>query len=357
MRLSLLVRIALLTGILLLPGWMGVGLTQDKAKEKTPPPAPKKDIPKTNAEANKTDAGKKGDASGTEKKPSVDAGEESADEAAIRKGAEAFVASYNSHDAKAVAELFSLKAEITDEDGDLVKGREAIQQDFEKVFKSFPKSTIKIEISSIRVLTPNIAIEEGTLRGKGDPDGDENLSSYVAVHVKVDGRWMIASVKDYDALEEAASPTINDRLQDLAWMVGEWMDESPDTVVRTVCRWHDNGNFLIQEYQVQIDGVVAMSGTQRIGWDAVRKHFRSWVFDSKGGFSQGVWMQAGDEWIVRSEGSTAVGEAVSAINIYRLIDNDTIGYRSTNRMIDGERQDDVDEFIVKRRPPDPDSKK
>ena len=245
--------------------------------------------------------------------------------------------------------MFALKAEFTDEDGNLIKGREAIARDFEQLFQDHPKCKIKVEIDSIRVLTPNIAVEEGTVRGQPVPDEGENVSSYVVVHVKVDGRWVIASVKDYEA--ESENLTANDHLQELAWLVGEWIEESPDSVVHTVCRWHDSDNFLMQEFQVQIGGEIAMSGTMRIGWDAVRKQFKSWVFDSHGGHAEGLWLRDGDEWIVKSQGATAAGETASATNVYRQIDGDTLGWRSLERVIDGERQEDIDEIVVKRRPP------
>jgi uncharacterized protein (TIGR02246 family) len=312
---------------------------------KAPPPALKADAGKKPAEAAKNPIEPARPNSG---KPAEDP-----DETTIRTSAEAFTKLYNAHDAKGLAALFAPKAEMIDEDDQVVKGRDAIEKEFASVFKQHPKATMQVDVDSVRVLTPNLAIEEGLARSKDSPDGPEDLTVYVAIHVKVDGKWLLACVRDWDAPPEKRSP--HDNLQELAWLVGEWIEESSDSVVQTKCEWHDNGNFLMQEFKVHIGGDIAMSGTQRIGWDAVAKQFRSWVFDSHGGHAGGLWLRDGDEWIVKSQGATAAGETASATNIYRRIDDDTIGWRSIDRVIDGERQDDIKEFIMKRRPPLPGS--
>src|SRR4029077_5424960 len=97
------------------------------------------------------------------------------------------------------------------------------------------------------------------------PDDPESVTDYVAIHVKTDGKWLLACVRDWDV--PPAEPTPHDRLEELAWLVGEWIEEGPDSNVHTVWKWHDNGNFLMEEFKVQIAGEVAMSGTVRVGWD------------------------------------------------------------------------------------------
>jgi uncharacterized protein (TIGR02246 family) len=353
LRFSFFVRGAVVTAAVLIISWVGFAQvsekTPDKPREKGTSQTKKDAKPPTSEGAPKAIGAPA--AEKAEGKPTETAASDAADEAAIRQGAVRFVEAYNAHDAQGISELFAQKAEFTDEAGNLIKGRDAIQKDFAKMFEQFPKSSIKIDIDTIRVLTPNIAVEEGIVRGTPVPEEPENVSSYVAVHVKIEGRWLIASVKDFDVDDEPL--TANDHLQELAFLRGEWLEESAETVVNTVCDWHDNGNFLMQEYRVQIEGKVAMSGTMRIGWDGVRKQFRSWVFDSQGGFAQGMWLRNDDEWIVKTEGATAAGEAASATQIYRMIDADTIGWRSIDRVIDGERQEDIPEIVVKRRPPPP----
>ena len=47
-------------------------------------------------------------------------------------------------------------------------------------------------------------------------------------------------------------------------------------------------------------------GTQRIGWDPVAGQFRSWDFDSQGGYSEGLWSRDGDRWIIKMSACCAV---------------------------------------------------
>jgi len=277
--------------------------------------------------------------------------DDDADEKAIRESADAFTRLYNEHDAKGLAALFSPKAEVVDEDGKLVKGRDAIQAEFAQQFQEQPKCSMRVDVESIRVLTPNIALEEGVARCAEGPGESEEVTVYTCVHIKVDGKWLLASVSDFAAPPEALTP--HEHLQDLAWMVGDWVDESPDSTVHSTCEWHASGNFLMNHFAVQFAGSVSMHGTTRIGWDAVAKRFRSWMFDSEGGFTEGLWIQQGDEWIVKTNGATADGEVCSSTNVYRTIDRDTFTFRSYDRVVDGELTDDIVEVVIKRRAPAP----
>ena len=67
--------------------------------------------------------------------------------------------------------------------------------------------------------------------------------------------------------EARAVTEASDNLKQLEWMVGEWIDESPDTVVEHRCAWSADGHFLLGKFLVQIEKRPAMTGTTRIGWD------------------------------------------------------------------------------------------
>jgi uncharacterized protein (TIGR02246 family) len=279
------------------------------------------------------------------------AADEVADEKKIRASAEAFTRLYNEHDAKGLAALFAPKAELIDEDGNAVKGREEIEKAFADVFQQHPQASMEVEVESVKLMSM-LAIEEGTARSKNAPDEPESVTAYIAIHVKIDSKWELACVRDWDAPADELSP--HEQLeQSLSWLIGDWIDEGHDSVVHTTCNWHDNGNFLLQEFQVNVGGEIAMSGTVRIGFNAVANQFQSWVFDSHGGHSSGLWFRDGDRWLVRMQGATAKGEVGSSTNYYRPIDDDTIAWGSYDRVVDGERLDDIAELVVKRRAPSP----
>lgn len=357
---------------ILLLGLSGLGLAQVQEKVKAKAPAskaaPKSGTTKPAApqpETKKAEQPKKPsppvkpipDDEPAEEKPAKkteDAGKESADaelEAAILKSAEAFVAAYNKHDAQAIAELFTEKAELWDEDGNLTKGREAIEQNFAEIFKEFPEGKVEIQVESIRLLTPHIAMEEGLVIGTPVPDGPQVLTNYTVIQVKVDDEWKLASVSDTEAASEQL--TAHDHLQQLAWMVGDWMDENPEAIIKSSCDWDASGNYLLHEFAVQISGGMNASGSIRIGWDPLTRQIKSWVFDADSGYAEGLWTRIGDEWIVHVRGVNADGEATSAISVYRYIDDETFSWRSYDRTVGGEPQDDIPENVIKRHPPAP----
>ena len=342
---------SLIAVAVLCAGW--AVFAQAPPTKQVPTPKATAPSPKTEKPADvpaKATNGKTSDTKAADSKSARSDDAESADELAIRESAEVFAKAYNAHDAKAVSLLYALKAEMTDEDGNLLKGRDAIEQDFDQTFKEFPECKIQIEIESIRILTPNIAVEEGIVRGQPIPDQGENVSSYVAVHVKVDGKWSIASVSDFEAPAEL-SP--RDHLQELSWMVGDWIEESPDSHVKSSCRWDDSGNYLLHDFVLHIPGGVVASGSIRIAWDQMTGQFKSWAFDADGGYSEGLWTQDGNEWIVKARGANPRGEAMSSTNVYRYVDQDTMTWRSYDRVVGGKRQPSVPETFVKRQSPPP----
>jgi uncharacterized protein (TIGR02246 family) len=275
----------------------------------------------------------------------------SPEEKDVRENVERFEKLYNAHDIKGLVAMFTPRAEMIDDDGTVTKGREAIEELLTKTFKETPKASMEIDVDTVRVLSSDLVIEEGVTRSKDSPDDDEEVTTYVAIHAKLDGKWLLASVRDWGVPPAELTP--HDHLEELAWLVGEWIEESDDSVVHSVCKWHDNDNFLMQEFNVRIGGQIAMSGTMRIGWDAVRKQFKSWVFDSYGGHVEGYWTRDNDQWIVKSQGATATGEAASATTIYRPVDAETVVWRSFDRVIDGESREDIEPVTLKRRPPAP----
>ena len=136
-------------------------------------------------------------------------------------------------------------------------------------------------------------------------------------------------------------------------MLGEWVNESDDAVGSTTCTWSDDGNFLLREFDVKVEGRIALSGTQRIGWDAQRKQFRTWVFDDGGGFAEGLMSRDGDRWVVKAIGVRSDGQSVSVTNAITVLGKDRILWETSDRTVGGEAMPDTDRFDLVRRAPDP----
>ena len=272
----------------------------------------------------------------------------SADEAAIRANIAQFVKAYNAGDAKAVAALFAADGQIVDKEGNESEGREAIAKAFSELFTATPKKQLEVFVDSIRFIGAELAVEVGSTKETPSPNEPPEYDRYTVLHVKRDGKWQMALARD----EEGPPPTGHERLQPLAWLVGEWIDDGGSAVVRSSCRWSDDKNFLLQEFKLQISGRDAMNVSQRIGWDPLAKQIRAWVFDSEGGFGESLWTLDDNGWIIKATGVRPDGTTASATNV--LIPTGTDGYvwRSTDRVVAGERQAPMEVKVV-RKPPQP----
>jgi uncharacterized protein (TIGR02246 family) len=272
----------------------------------------------------------------------------SADELAIRQLDEVFIRHYDQGDSKALTALFVDDAEVVEADGSRYQGRELVEQGFVESFAASPGSKIKIEIESIRFLSADVAKEEG--RSLVTPVKGAPISrNYLVLFVKRDGRWLISSVR------EEKDPLVRpgERLKDLEWMIGDWVDEGSDSEVRVNCRWTEDGNFLIRSFTVKRQGKPVMTVTQRIGWDPLAGQFRSWEFDSEGGFGEGKWSRDGDRWVVKHTGVRPEGTTASATNILTQQRPDLVRWVSIDRVLGDESVPDEEGYSLVRVPPSP----
>ena len=122
--------------------------------------------------------------------------------------------------------------------------------------------------------------------------------------------------------------------------------------MHTTCKWTDDGNFLVREFTMKTQGQPVLTGTQRIGWDPARHQFKTWIFDSEGGFGEGYWTRNGDQWVIKAEGVRQDGQHASATNIITRLGKDRASWQSVDRTIGGAAVPGVDEFTIVRKPPE-----
>jgi uncharacterized protein (TIGR02246 family) len=274
-------------------------------------------------------------------------------EQAITAQVDSFIRAFNAADAQAVAGLFTPDARVIDEQGRVVAGRDAIAALFASSFDANPGAKIALTTESLRLLAPDVALEEGRARVAPVGSGQQEITRYTVIYVKRDGTWLQSSVHERSDKEVSH----HDRLQELEWMVGDWVDESEEAVIFTTCRWSENKNFLLREFDIHIKGELAMSGTQRIGWDPLHKQFRSWVFDSEGGFGEGFWSRSGNQWIVKATGVLRDGRTASSSHIVTPVNKDMMRWKAVERTEGGHAIPDMEEYVIVRKPPKPQSTK
>lgn len=266
--------------------------------------------------------------------------------AVISKSIRSFAAAFNKADPVKLASHFSRDGEYMDAAGTLFRGRANIEAEFAAFFKATPGCQLSLQVSDIRFIGKSLAIEEGRATLSTNDNGPTTASRYVVVHTHNDGRWQIASARDLNS--EPASN--HDRLKSLEWLVGDWIDESDDSTVDTSFRWSENGNYLFRRFHIKTSGARVMNGTQRIGWDPQKRHIRSWVFDSEGGFGEGVWTETTSGWIVKSTFVLPNGSSGSATTTYARKGKDAFRMTVSQRLVAGKPLANLAVDVV-RRPP------
>jgi uncharacterized protein (TIGR02246 family) len=272
------------------------------------------------------------------------------DEAAIRKNDDAYVAAYNKHDAKALAELWSPEAVYVDpQTGEEAVGREEIEKEFAKTFADLSDAKLEISATAIKFFSPNVAVENGVARIIS-PNAEPDESAYTALFVKQDGKWLLDRVSEEETIPETAPPQSGyEHLKELEWMVGSWVDEDDHATIQTDCSWTKNKNYLTRSFAVVVRDQVDMAGMQIIGWDPVAKQIRSWVFDSDGGYFEGKWTKKDNRWQIQQTGNTPDGRTTSEVNMLAPIDDNTFTWRSVQRSVGGDLLPDVEELTIVRK--------
>jgi len=351
--------IVILVGVFLVGGIICFGFEDERAAPKltgkaNAPPAVKTET--RSSETAKSGALDKADpdsnlrtAEKTPATPPVDA-RRTADEAAIRQADAAFVAAYKQGDAKAIAAFFTVDAEYVDELGNVFQGRDAIEESLTEFFAENTGCKLEMNVDTIRFISPGVAVEDGSTTITRPESPAPADSRYTAVYVKLDGKWLAASIRDHAPKDRKQHRA---QLQQLDWLVGDWIDEGDESVVIFSCKPVDKGNFLLRTFTIQVEGQEVMSGTQRIGWDPLTGKLRTWIFDSEGAYGEGFWHRDGENWVLKTTGVTAEGQNASSTSIYTFVNDDTMTWQSVHHEIAGVQQPDSEVVTIVRQAPAP----
>jgi len=277
----------------------------------------------------------------------ADAEERKAEEkgqAAKERRAE-FIAAFNKGDARAVASFWTPDATYVDQVGHEYKGREAIEQLYEKVFAARKGAKVAILVTESKMVTPEVLLNDGFTEVTPADGGPGTTARFSAVLVKKDGQWYLQSVRD-----SVASPASNsDHLEDIGWLIGEWKGEADKGESGSAAfNWAENDNFIVSEFATTLNGIPVHGGTQWIGWDAIDKQIRSWSFYSGGGFGEAVWTRDGNKWSIKTHARTADGKKASATNVITRTGDDHMTWQMSNLIVDGKSLPDPKPVKMKR---------
>ena len=274
------------------------------------------------------------------------------DEQAIRAAGKAYQEALQRGDGKAIAELWTADGDIVDEQGTVTKGRDTATL----IVPAAPGAAepqIDIRETSLRLLTPDVAIEDGNVRVTPPGAAAPLTGHYTATWVKQDGRWRIASLREYTF---DGSPA---RLADLDWMVGDWTvidnarkpagDAKPPTPTMEVSvRWNATKTFLLRDMKIAQGTTTLAHITQRIGWDPLARQLRSWMFDAAGAHGEGVWTKDGDTWVARTTAVQPDGTRTATLNVYHYDGKDRCTWQSFPTHVGGEQSPPVNMTMIRK---------
>ena len=113
------------------------------------------------------------------------------DEKALQERNEAFVAAFNRGDIKAMAASYAPDCDFVSAEGQRVKGCDALEKYFARGFAESKGLKLEHTHSSLRFLTPDVAIDDGAWEIIGRPEGKASKGLYTAVLMKRDGQWLV----------------------------------------------------------------------------------------------------------------------------------------------------------------------
>jgi uncharacterized protein (TIGR02246 family) len=274
------------------------------------------------------------------------------EEKAIRATVEQYVNAFNTADAKALAGALAPEAEFVDDEGNAVRGRAEIEKVFAKFLEDNKSAKLQVTMGDVRLVAPNVALEDGESVVTVPDKQEQSARRYSMVFVKQDNKWLLASIREFpDAGDEPVDA--QEVLKDLDWLVGEWLDESGESVLETACRWSDDKKHLVRHFAVKVQGKDAVKGTQRIGVDPLTGTIKGWVFDSDGGYGESSWFKnGGGEWLIKATGVSSEGEPGSATYLMKPLDKDKVSLKAMHRVTGDQVEPDI-ELTMVRKPPQP----
>jgi uncharacterized protein (TIGR02246 family) len=252
------------------------------------------------------------------------------DRLAIDKLTKDMVQAFAKRDAAAIAAHWTQEGEFIRNDGEPIRGRDAIQRGYAEFFKTL-KGTPKLEfqLDAVHFPSADMAATEVTLRLK---NGGETVASgrQAIVAVREGDQWKVAIIREWDR-----DISLDLGLKDLQWLIGTWQSVGKDREVTLTYEWDENRAFLRGRFTVKEGTKVIESGTEVIGKDTARGVMRSWVFQSDGGFGGGVWTREGKKWNVAFHGVQADGRELTATILYIPVGPNTLTWQAVNQVLDG----------------------
>jgi uncharacterized protein (TIGR02246 family) len=284
--------------------------------------------------------------------------EASKDADAIRAAGAAYKAALERGDGAALAALWTPDGDIVDATGNVLKGRDSVAmlEPAAAGTAGSPKPSFTIKDTSLRFMSPDVALEDGTVSVVPPGGGSAMEGRFAAVWVRHEGAWKLSALREARGEEVDGAAT----LAELAWMVGDWTvvedagdakDSAAKATIEMSVRWNPSRTFLLRDMKITPPGAAAddaIQVSQRIGWDPLLKSVHSWVFSSDGGHGEAIWSQDEGSWVARTTAVLPDGSQTSSLNIYSYDGKDRCVWRSLPTHVGGEHMPQINLTLVRK---------
>lgn len=264
--------------------------------------------------------------------------ERPADQDAVRKAIDSFVAAFRKGDGKAVAGHWTAEGEYISDEGAAYRGRAALEKEYAVHFAKNPGNGLEVEVDSIRFPSRDTAVVEGHFKLR-KPKGELVVSRCSFLYAREDGKWLIAIAREW--------PGDGLSLRDLDWLIGTWEAKRDGMTVTTKYEWTANKSFVRCQFSVTRDGDTT-TGMQMIGKDPSTGLLKVWTFEDEGGIGETDVTRDGKKWVHAARGVTSDGRVLTATNILTPLDADSFQWATVGRMHDDEALPDLPPIKVVR---------
>jgi ketosteroid isomerase-like protein len=219
------------------------------------------------------------------------------DSAAIRAAAKEYILAVRSGDENAIRKMWAPEGDYIDASGRIFKPHALASAQGVQPAAAAQSPAAPMPDSTLRFITPDVAIEDGTTTGDSEIEDSSVMGRYTAVWVKRNGKWLLDSLRE----SMVTSPAINEHLRPLDWLIGEWIGTTDNAVVLASSRWSQRGDYIVRKFIVRRNDGETVSGSERIGWDSTTNQIKSWTFDSQGNSGETQWRRDGNRWVVTAD--------------------------------------------------------
>jgi uncharacterized protein (TIGR02246 family) len=266
------------------------------------------------------------------------------DRQAVVKLSQDMVRAFGQRDAAAMAAHWTEQGEYIQNGGQPIRGRGEIEKGYAEFFKTIKgEQKVEVQLDTVRFPSAAVALIETTLRRKND-EGEIVASARQDAVLARDGeQWKLAVVRESD---RDVRPPVS--LKDLEWLIGTWRAVTPDREVTITYKWDENKAFIRGIFTVKEGTKAIESGTETIGRDNADGVIRTWLFQSDGGFADGVLAREDGKWTIDVHAARADGSKLAATIIYVPVDPHTFTWQAVNQVLDGVTAADTPPIKVTR---------